>query len=161
MARTFSLFALFTMVGCAAPFTAVRPESRAGAIVVSYCGSSSYRAETVIAVMDGPPSGETGSTSGPPREATLCVQLANGGARAVLVNRNFVRLRGRSESYGITADRDDDHFMVPGGTTRKFKMTFQYGSTLLSGEDAELRFEDALSVDGRPIALPSLVLRRR
>ena len=152
---------LFGLVGCAAPFEALKSEVRAAKLVVKYCGSSAYRSSTVIAAMDGPPSGEAGKGPSAPAEATVCVSLENAGTRPVRVNRNSVRLRCRNERYSITADRDDERFVVPPGTTRTFKLTFAYGHSILSGEDAELRFEDAITEDERSITIPSLILRRR
>jgi hypothetical protein len=152
---------LLAGAGCAAPFSAIKAETHTGKIVARFCGASAYRAETVIATMDGPPLGPTGSTSGPPREATMCVQLENGGARPLQVNRNLVHLHCGKESYSITADRDDVSFIVPPSETRKFKVTFQYGSEILSGRDVELRFDDALTREEHAVTLPPLVLRRQ
>jgi hypothetical protein len=161
MLRAALLLVILAGAGCAAPFDALKPEVRAGKIVAHYCGSSAYRAETVIAAMDGPPLGQTGGSSSRNREVTVCIQLENGGSRPVMVNRNLVHLRCKEDSLSTNADKDDDSFIVPPGVTRQFKMSFTYGSSILSGEDAELRFEDAITIEQRPITLPALVLRRR
>ena len=158
--RVVILLSLFAAAGCAAPFDAVKPEVRTAKIVARYCGSSSYRATSVIAAMDGPPLGPTGSGASQPREATFCVQLENGSTHPVQVNRNLMHLRCGVETYTIKADRDDESFIVPAGETRKFSLTYEYGSEVLSGQDVQLGFEDALTREERPLALPPLVLRR-
>ena len=160
MRRAF-LASLCVLAGCAGPFDAVRPETRAGGVVARYCGSSGYRAASVVAAMDGPPLGETGGGTTAPREVTFCVELGNGGARPVRVNRNLITLHVGAERYGITADRDDERLIVPPGAARKLKVTYQYGSGIVSGQDAELRLADAITVDDRPLALPALRVRRR
>jgi hypothetical protein len=153
--------AAFLVAGCAGPFVEVPPAHPvAGAVRATFCGNSGMRASTVIERMDGPPLGETGSQPEPPKEVVVCVLVENKGQEPVKIDRSRVYLKTPHGSETPLGDKEDDKFVVPAGTSRKFQVAFHY-SQMLSGEDARVDFDKVASIKDRPIELPAIVLRKR
>ncbi len=150
------------MTACAGPFTEVRPGAHVVAgVAVSYCGSSSLRAASVVGTMDGPPSGETTSPAlARPREVTLCVQVDNRGRKPLRVDRSHLHLKCPHEKQPWVPDRDEDRFVVAPGAIRRFQVTFSY-SPLASGDDVRILFDDVFATEEWPIVIPPMALRNR
>ena len=152
---------LLSLPGCVGPFTELPASPGGGPITVATCGNSSTRAESVIAAMDGPPLGETGGPRlEPPKEVTVCVRVDNHGSGPVKVDRSRFHLKC---SYGVESwieDAADTRFVVPAGETRKTRVTFHY-SKILSGEDARLEIDDAVTAGDRPVHAPAILLRKK
>jgi hypothetical protein len=161
VARTCALALL--LVGCAAPFTEVDPgEKRSGQIALTYCGCTTATTGDVIRSIDEPPVGPgNASLTSQPSHLQVCMQVTNGGSTPVKVDRSHVRLDTAHERDMWTPDKDDEQFLVPPGTTRKFQVLFEISSPLLSGEDIKVDPATAITVDGRAVKLGVVKLRKK
>jgi hypothetical protein len=156
-----ALLGILFASGCAAPFVEVpSAQPSTAAVRVTSCGTSGMRASSVVAAMDGPPLGETGSGMEPQKEVEVCLQIGNHGHAPLEVDRSRVYLKAPHETQTPIGDKDDDRFVVPVSETRKFKVAFHY-STILSGQDCRLDFDQVVKAGDRPITLPPITLRRR
>lgn len=149
--------------GCAAPFTEVDPgEKHAGQLTLLSCGISTATTSDVIKTMDEPPVGPGNSSmTNQPTHLTVCMQLTNKGSQPAKVDRSHMRLDTTHERDMWTPDKDDEVFMVPPGETRKWKVQFEISSPLLSGEDAKVSTDTAITVNGAPVHLGAIKLRRK
>jgi hypothetical protein len=69
-------------------------------------------------------------------------------------------LRTPHENTQPAADSDDDLVIALPGETRELHVSFRY-SPLVHGEDVEVILASALSVGGKPLKLPPIVLRKQ
>jgi hypothetical protein len=148
------------LVGCAAPFAEVKPsEPRAGVAVV-YCGSAATSPESVMKAME-PPTGPTGESSMPEdKELRVCLRVENHGGDKARFVRSDVSLRTPHENTQPAADHDDDLVIALPGETRELHVSFRY-SPLVHGEDVQVILANALTVGGKPLKLPPIVLRKQ
>jgi len=151
------------LAGCAAPFTEVDPgEKRAGQLALLYCGCTTATTGDVIRAMDEPPVGPgNASVHDQPSHLTVCMQLSNKGSSPAKVDRSHVRLDTSHERDMWSPDKDDEVFVVPPGETRKFNVTFEISSPLYSGEDAKVSADTAVTVNGHPVKLGAIKLRKK
>jgi hypothetical protein len=154
---------VLALAGCAAPFTEIDPgEKHAGQLTLVYCGCTTATTGDVIRAMDEPPVGPgTSSSNNSPSHLTVCMQVTNKGSAPAKVDRSHVRLDTTHERDMWTPDKDDEVFIVPPGETRKFQVTFEISSPLLSGEDAKVNADTAITVNGSPARLGAIKLRRK
>jgi hypothetical protein len=156
------LLPLLLLSACASPFLEVSTQRGTSPVTASYCGSTTVRAASVIAAMDGPPLGETGSGIEPPKELEVCVRIDNRGNRPVKVDRSRFHLRSdKHDTEGWVQDRDDARFVVPPGESRKTHVAFHYSPNLLSGEEVRVDFDEVIGELDHPLRVPPIVLRRK
>jgi hypothetical protein len=146
--------------GCAAPFNELKPSEPRGGVAVVYCGSAATSPESVLKAME-PPTGPTGESSMPEdKELRVCLRLENHGSDKARFVRSDVSLRTPHENTQPAADSDDDLVIALPGETRELHVSFRY-SPLVHGEDVEVILASALSVGGKPLKLPPIVLRKQ
>jgi hypothetical protein len=149
--------------GCAAPFTEIDPgEKHAGELALLFCGCSTATAGDVIRTMDEPPVGPGGASSNSsPSHLTVCMQVTNKGSAPARVDRSHVRLDTTHERDMWTPDKEDEVFIVPPGEIRKFHVSFEISSPLLSGEDAKVNADTAVTVNGAATRFGAIKLRHK
>ena len=152
--------ALAAAFGCAAPFNEIKPSEPRGGVAVVYCGSAATSPESVLKAME-PPTGPTGESSMPEdKELRVCLRLENrGGDKARLV-RSDVGLRTPHENTQPAADRDDDLVIALPGETRELHVSFRY-SPLVHGEEVQVILANAVTVGGKSLKLPPILLRKQ
>jgi hypothetical protein len=146
-------------LGCAAPFDLVKPSEGHGGVALVYCGSAATSPESVMNAME-PPTGPTGQSSLPEeKELRVCMRLENHGTEKARVTRSDFGLKTPHESTQPAADHDDDIVIALPGETRELHVSFRY-MPLVHGEDAQVILANALTVGGKPVKLPPILLRK-
>ena len=143
--------------GCAAPFNLVKPSEARGGVAVVYCGSAATSPESVMNAME-PPTGPTGQSSLPEeKELRVCLRLENRGGDKARFTRSDVGLKTPHESTQPAADHDEDLVIALPGETRELHVSFRY-SPLVHGEEVQVILANAVTVGGRAVKLPPIVL---
>ena len=150
---------LAAALGCAAPFDLVKPSEARGGVALVYCGSAATSPESVMNAME-PPTGPTGQSSLPEdKELRVCLRLENHGSDKARVTRSDFGLKTPHESTQPAADHDDDIVIALPGETRELHVSFRY-TPLVHGEDVQVLLANALTVGGKPVRLPPILLRK-
>ena len=160
IARVGAAVSLLAALGCT-PFVALKPSSTASNVSVVFCGSSAASAQSVMKSLE-PPTGPTGSSTELPdqKELSVCLKLENRGEGTARLTRSRIRLKCPHETDPWEYDRDDEEVIAHNGDSREFHVAFRY-SPLPAGEDVQLLFEGAVTVDGRKVTIPSMTLRKQ
>ena len=151
--------ALAAALGCAAPFDLVKPSEGHGGVALVYCGSAATSPESVMKSLE-PPTGQVGDSSMPAeKELRVCMRLENHGTEKARVTRSDIGLKTPHESTQPAADHDDDIVIALPGESRELHVSFRY-MELVHGEDVQVILANALTVAGKPVRLPPILLRK-
>ena len=154
---------LILVAGCAGPFLESKPSAPRGGVALIFCGSSDSSPDSVLKSMEPPtrlPPEVSGGELEPPEELRVCLKLENKARAVARLDRSMLELKCPREKQSWAPDKDDQEIIVHPGEAREFHVNFHY-SPLPSGEEVAVRFERALTVGGKPVNLPPLVLRKR
>lgn len=158
-----ALVLILLIAGCAGPFQQSKPSAPQGGVALSYCGSSDSSPESIVKAMEPPtrlPPEVSGGELEPPEELRVCLKLENQSSQVARLDRTLVMLKCPREKQNWQPDRDDQEIIAHPGETRELHVNFHY-TALPRGEEVSLTFERALTVGGKPLSLPPLVLRKR
>jgi len=163
LTRAWALPLVVAVAGCAAPFAEVRVRAALNGVEVAYCGGQSSLPGSVLRSMEPPSAVESelhGGMLAPSKELRACVRIVNHAARQVQLDRSLVELKCPRERQNWVPDSDDQRVRVPAGESRQLWVGFHY-NPIEAGEQVELVLDRALTLDGRPLKVQTLVLRRK